>query len=344
MVFSGELDGAPIKGEGTMNPLLADFRIDLTAEMRTLNLAPFSPMSEKFIAYPLRKGAFTITSKILVDQGRLDSRHRIRLDSLELGDKVKSPDAPDLPVKLGVSLLQDPSGNINLNLPVRGDLNDPSFSVGGLILKVIVNLLMKAVTSPFALLGGMMGDGDGGLEYISFNPGEGRLLAKDAGGIPAVADMLMSRPKIKLVLIPHADEGDRKQLADAYVLRRMQELKHEDLPKKERGEAKPQELPVSPQVDADEYQKLLFKVYKEQTFDKPKNVLGLVKELPPEEMMEMIREHHPQDDAALKALAMERAEQLREAFIALKPELEKRIVIDSPVVPGEGSRVVFGIK
>jgi len=344
IVFSGELDGAPITGEGTMNPLLADFRADLTAEMRTLNLTPFSPMSEKFIAYPLRKGVFTISSKILVDQGRLDSSHRVRLDSLELGDKVKSPDAPDLPVKLGVSLLQDPSGNINLTLPVRGDLKDPSFSVGGLILKVIVNLLMKAVTSPFALLGGMMGDGDGGLEYISFNPGEGRLLAKDAGGLGAIADMLMSRPKINLLLIPHADEGDRQQLADAYVLRRMQELKREDLPKKERETVKPQELPVGPQVDADEYHKLLFKVYKEQTFDKQKNVLGLVRELPPEEMMERIREHYPKDDAALSALAMERAKQLREAFSALQPELEKRILIDAPKVPGEGPRVVFGIK
>jgi uncharacterized protein involved in outer membrane biogenesis len=342
--FDGELDGAPIHGQGTVNPLLADFRADLVAELSRLDVTPFSPMSERYIAYPLRKGVFTLSSKILVDAGRLDSSHRIRLDALTLGDKVKSPDAPNLPVKLGVSLLQDPAGNIDITLPVRGDLNDPSFSVGGLVLKAIVNLLMKAVTSPFTLLGGMLGSGDQGLEFIPFNPGEGRLMARDSQGLAAVAEMLAARPKIGLVLIPQAGEEDRRHLADAFVLRSMQELKYEDLPKKERATVKPQELAVGPDKDADEYQKLLFKVYKEQPFDKPKNFLGMVRELPPGEMMEKIRGHYPKDDAALEKLARERAENLRQAFLALRPGLEPRISIAKPQVPGAGSRVVFGIK
>jgi hypothetical protein len=342
--FAGELDNAPIQGEGAMNPLRADTATELQAQLTTLDLTALSPVSKRFIAYPLQKGLFTLDSKISIEQGQLDSTHRIKLDGLELGDKVKSPDAPNLPVKLGVSLLQDPAGNINLTLPVRGDLDDPSFSVGGLVFKVIANLLLKAVTSPFVFLGNIMGTGDEGLEFVAFDPGEGRLLAKDAKAVPAIADMLLSRPKINLVLIPQADEEDRQLLADAYALRRMQEIKHADLPKQERERIKPQELQIGPEVDADEYEDLLFDVYAEQPFDKPKNLIGMIRKLPPQEMMEAIRQHYPKDDNALEQLALERARHLREAFIALRPELENRISVEAPKVPGEGHRVTFGIK
>ncbi|MGE4543382.1 MAG: DUF748 domain-containing protein [Pedobacter sp.] len=344
IVFSGELNDAPIKGEGTMNPLHADVAAELQASLKTLDLTRISPISERFIAYPLEQGSFSLDSRISIDRGKLDSTHKIRLDSLELGDKIKSPDAPNLPVKLGVSLLQDTAGNINLTLPVRGDLDDPSFSVGGLVFKVIANLLIKAVASPFMFLGGIMGSGEQGLEYIAFDPGEGRLPDQDLKTVETVADMLMSRPKINLVLIPQADEEDRAMLADAYALRRMQEIKHADLPRQERDRIKPQELQISPEVDADEYADLLFDVYAEQPFDKPKNFIGMIRKLPPQEMMEAIRQHYPKDDNALEQLALERARHLREAFIAVQPELESRISVEAPKVPGEGHRVTFGIK
>jgi hypothetical protein len=342
--FSAELDGAPLEGKGELNPLRTDMFADVQARLAALDLTPLSPMSERFIAYPLQKGVFSLDSRISIDRGQLDSSHRIELDGLALGDKVKSPDAPDLPVKLGIKLLRDPAGNINLTLPVSGDLRDPSFSVGGLVFKVIANLLIKAVTSPFMFLGGLLGGDGQGLEFIVFDPGEGRLLASHAESLPTIADMLMERPEIHLVLEPAADEEDRAQLADAYVHRRMQELKYASLPEQERARVKAQELPVGPEVDADEYADLLFEVYADQPFDKPRNLFGMVRRLPPQEMMEQIREHHPRDDAALKQLALERAGHLQAAFLALRPELEGRISIGEPQVPGEGHRVTFGIR
>ncbi|MBN1141341.1 MAG: DUF748 domain-containing protein [Deltaproteobacteria bacterium] len=345
LAFSAVLNGAPVTAEGRLNPLRAEAVADLTAGLNAFNLSSLSPLSERFIAYPLTKGVFSLDSRIQIEEGRLDSRHHIRLDGLELGDKVEAPEAPNLPVKLGVSLLQDPAGNIDLTLPVHGDLRDPSFSVGGLVFKVIANLLLKAATSPFTLLAGMMGVEGQGLEYVSFEPGEGRLFAKDAKGLPTVAGMLMSRPKIHLMLIPHADEKDRRMLADAFVLRRLQELKHAALPQAERAALQPRMLRVGPEVDADEYRKLLFEVYKEQPFQKPTNLVGMVRELPPGEMLEKIREFYPKDDAALKKLAGERGQEVRAAFVALQPELEKRIGIDPPQLSqGEGQKVGFGIQ
>jgi hypothetical protein len=124
----------------------------------------------------------------------------------------------------------------------------------------------------------------------------------------------------------------------------MQELKHADLPKSEQQRLEPLDLAVGPETDADEYADLLFEVYAEQAFDKPKNFLGLVKKLPPQEMMERIREHYPNDDKALEQLAMERGRQVQKAFIETRPELQGRVTVAPPRVPGEGHHVSFGVQ
>lgn len=82
------------------------------------------------------------------------------LNQLTFGDKTDSPDAVKLPVLLAVALLKDSRGNIDINLPISGSLDDPQFSVGGIIVRVLVNLVVKAVTSPFTLLASAFGGGE----------------------------------------------------------------------------------------------------------------------------------------------------------------------------------------
>jgi hypothetical protein len=124
----------------------------------------------------------------------------------------------------------------------------------------------------------------------------------------------------------------------------MRQLKYESLSKKERDGVEPEDLDVSAENDADEYEDLLFEVYAEQPFDKAKGVFGRTKRLPAEEMLEQIRTHFVKDDNALKQLAKERAQVLKKALVKLSPDLEKRIVIGTPKVPGEGPQVIFGVK
>ena len=99
--------------------------------------------------------------------GKLDAKNQVILNQLTFGDKVESPDATKLPVLLAVALLKDRNGVIDINLPISGSLNDPQFSVGGIVLKVIVNLLVKALTAPFALLAG---GGSDDLSLVDFRP------------------------------------------------------------------------------------------------------------------------------------------------------------------------------
>ena len=98
-----------------------------------------------------------MTVKYLIENRKLAAENNVRLDQLTFGEKVESPTATQLPVLLAVSLLKDRHGVIDIDLPISGSLDDPQFSVGGLIVRVIVNLLTKIITAPFSALASAFG-------------------------------------------------------------------------------------------------------------------------------------------------------------------------------------------
>jgi hypothetical protein len=125
---------------------------------------------------------------------------------------VDSPDATKLPVNLAISLLKNNRGEIDINLPISGSLDDPEFSVGGLIVRVIVNLFVKAVTSPFALLGSMFGGGEE-LSKLDFAPGRARIGEAQVKTLETLAKALGERQALKLEISGLADpEVDREGL------------------------------------------------------------------------------------------------------------------------------------
>ncbi len=144
---------------GKLNPLAQPLALDIRGKMRDLELAPLSPYSVKYAGYGIERGKLSmdVGYKVLPD-GQLTASNNIVLNQLTFGDKVEGSTA-SLPVKLAVALLADRNGVIDINLPISGSLNDPQFSLGSVILKVIGNLIVKAVTAPFTLLASAFGGG-----------------------------------------------------------------------------------------------------------------------------------------------------------------------------------------
>jgi hypothetical protein len=131
--------------------------VDLKTTFKNLDLVTQTPYSGKYAGYTIQKGMLSLELQYLILKQELNSQHRVFLDQLTLGDQVESPEATTLPVKLAISLLKDRKGQIRLDLPVTGNLDDPKFSAGRVILKILKNILVKAATSPFALLGAVLG-------------------------------------------------------------------------------------------------------------------------------------------------------------------------------------------
>ena len=165
----GLLNGTPMNISGTINPFESKLKLAMKGEVTSLSLPAFSPFSAKFTGHPIEKGLLTYKGTFDINQDKLTSENALVINKLEFGSQV--PDAKDaLPVGLAVSLLQDRQGQIDLNIPVSGSLDDPEFSVGGIIVKVIVNLISKAVTAPFALIGSMFGGEDMDLNNLQRPP------------------------------------------------------------------------------------------------------------------------------------------------------------------------------
>ena len=136
----GQVDAfSPVSVSGEVNVLSAALYTDLKMNFRNIELSIFNPYSGKFAGYNITKGKLTTELHYKVDGRKLDAQHHIVIDQLEFGDKTASKDAVSLPVKLAVALLRDRNGVIDLNLPVAGSLDDPTFRLAPIIWKVLVN-------------------------------------------------------------------------------------------------------------------------------------------------------------------------------------------------------------
>ena len=143
----------PVEIAGKVHPFKENLFVDLKASLRDFNLSPLTPYSGTYAGYKIEKGSLSFDLKYLISDMKLDAENKVVIDQLTLGDRVESSQATKLPVGLAVTLLRDADGKINLDIPVTGRLDDPEFSVWRIVLQVIVNLLTKVATAPFAYFG-----------------------------------------------------------------------------------------------------------------------------------------------------------------------------------------------
>ncbi|WP_291994773.1 DUF748 domain-containing protein [Candidatus Accumulibacter sp. ACC003] len=341
---------APIKVSGQVNPLIAKPYLDLQADVKGIEMTALSPYSGKYAGYAIEKGKLSLFVKYKVDNNQLTAENRVFLDQLTFGDAVDSPEATKLPVSLAVALLKNSKGEIDINLPVAGSLDDPEFSIGGLLGNLIGNLLVKVVTSPFALLGSLFGGGEE-LSNVEFDFGQSTITPAAQKRLETLAKALLDRPALKLAVGGHADpEADPEGLKRARLNRKLQELKAAG------GKKRDGKDPLAATVDigADEYPVLLEKVYRAEDFEKPRNMVGLVKTLPADEMEKLILANSVVDDSDLRALAEQRAQVVRDWLLAQQVPAERVFLrpakigkVDDKAAspqPAAGNRVVFALE
>jgi Domain of Unknown Function (DUF748) len=220
----GSVDAfAPVSITGEVNVLSAALYADLAMSFRNIELSTFNPYSGKFAGYNISKGKLTTELHYKVDGRKLDARHHIIVEQLEFGEKTESKDAVSLPVKLAVALLKDRDGVIDLNLPVTGSLDDPKFKLAPIIWKVFVNILEKAVTAPFALLGSLFGGGPD-LQFVDFQPGAAELDPVAIEKAQSIVKALDARPQLKIEIpIAVVNDVDRPSLVEAKFQAQLQE-------------------------------------------------------------------------------------------------------------------------
>lgn len=339
---------APLEITGKINPLRDDLFVDIKARIKDMDLSPASPYSGKYAGYAIEKGKLSVDVKYSISKGKLDSQNNIFIDQFTFGEKVESPQATNLPVRLAVALLKDRKGEIKLDLPVTGSLNDPKFSVWQIIVHILVNLIAKAATSPFALLGALFGGGGEELSYIEFDHGSTVITEPNLKKLDAVSKALQDRPSLKLDIEGHADvENDREGLKQLLFNRKIKVQRLDEMVKK--GE------PVVPvddvKIEPAEYEKYLKMAYKAEKFPKPKNFIGMAKDIPVSEMEKLMLTHTEVKEGDLRALASQRAMKVQDVILKSgKVEPERVFILEPKSLAPEkkekikASRVDFKLK
>jgi hypothetical protein len=349
LALAGKIDDeAPVDITGRLNPLAPTLFLDIEGRTKGVDLPRLTPYSVKYAGYPIVKGKLSMEVKYKVEGGKLAANNHLFLDQLTFGDKVESPTATKLPVLLAVSLLTNSKGEIDINLPISGTLDDPKFSVGGIIIQVIVNVLTKVVTAPFTLLAAAFGGGEE-LGYIEFAPGAAALKDDQTKRLDTLAKALSDRPGLKLDIIgrvePATDtDGVRRAKYDA----KLKAAKVKGLVRRGGDAVDPGTVTVSPEERA----ALIASVYSDEDIEgKPRNFIGIAKSIPAPEMEALILANLAVTPEDLRALANQRATTVRNHLETRGKIPRERLFLVEPRLTAEGiqdkgpkTRVDFSLK
>ena len=193
---------------GKINPWNSKQPLDLTLSLSGMDLLPADPYSGKYLGYRLKKGKLSAQLTYQIAERNLKSENRLTLDQLTLGQKVESPDATRLPVRLAIAILKDRDGRIVLEIPVNGSLDDPQFTLGKVVYRAVETVLARIATSPFSALAALLGGKGEDLSFQEFQPGSTNLLPAVIAKLDVLANGLYERPELRLEIEGSVDRGD----------------------------------------------------------------------------------------------------------------------------------------
>ncbi|MDR4494478.1 MAG: DUF748 domain-containing protein [Nitrospirales bacterium] len=332
---------APFRIEGQINPLSEDAYTDVIIGLTNFGLPTVSPYSATYTGYPINKGKLSLDLGYKISEKTLVGENKVLIDQITMGEKIESPNATSLPIPLALALLKDRKGQIDIDLPVRGNLDDPDFSYGGVIWNALANLLTKIATSPFAMLGGLMGEGGDDLQFVAFSAGQETLLSSEQEKLTALGKALGDRPGLRLDITGAADpQTDRPALAWAQLRKQLQKRKFIQNPSAGQKVVIVENIELTQEEEA----RLILEMYTEKFGPLPQAGSSSPDGKPavtptPEELKAKLLDSMQVEEAQIRLLAQQRAQHIHDYLIQETQVSGDRIFLVesnlSPVTEGE---------
>ena len=342
VAIEGRVDRyAPVTIQGGLTPFDPLNSLDIATRFRNVELTTLTPYSGKFAGYRIRKGRLNLDLRYRIEQGQLNAENKLLLEGLQLGEKVDSPDAVDLPVRLAVALLKDTKGNIDLSLPVSGNLEDPQFSVMPIVWQTLRNLLLRATQAPFKFIAGLVSGDDQDLSQVSFAPGQKELDANAQRTLDTLASALQERPALTLEIEGLSTvQQDGPLLAAARLEAEYQQLLYQSL---QRSGAR---VPASPNelvVEEDDKPALLEGIYRARLKRQPPPEWSeLDREQRAAQLRQAVLDNWSNNDLMLRRLAQARAAEIK-AYLVERGGLDAQrlYLIDVSTSDSSGTEAVI---
>jgi hypothetical protein len=301
------VSGGPLEVNGVLSPRMINAATDVKVSSKGVDLTPLSPYCGKYAGYLMDKGTLDLDLEYKVARRHLESTNLIKINQFTFGEATNSPDATKLPVKLGLAILQDRDGLIELDVPVEGNVDDPNFRLGKLIWHAIGNVLVKAVTAPFTLLGKLFGGGGSAdkIDVVDFQAGTATLTPSAEKTVQGLTKALNARPALRMDI-----EGTADPVADARNLK-LQELKRQAQLAKGGGKGKGAE------ITDEEYEKYLQAQYKKIQPALPPGAGPAPAAPDPKAMEDAVLATIQLPPEGLRALAQDRTSTVKARLVAL---------------------------
>ncbi|MGG5873776.1 DUF748 domain-containing protein [Pseudomonas peli] len=326
--IQGKVDKyAPVSIKGKLTPFDPMNSLDIATSFKNVELTTLTPYSGKFAGFRIRKGRLNLDLHYQIEKGQLNAENKLLLEDLQLGEKVDSKDAMDLPIRLAIALLKDTDGNISIQLPVQGDLNSPQFSVMPIVWQTLRNLVLRAAQAPFKFIGGLVSGGsDVDLSTVRFNAGDSELDGDAQKALDTLASALKERPTLRLeVEGMSAQSSDGPPLAAARLEREYQNTWYKMLQR--RGDDVPAEASELV-VDEDDKAVLLEGIYRTRLKQQPPAEWA---ELEDEErsakMREGVLQSWAQSELLQRQLAQARAAEIKSYLVERGGLADERIYL-----------------
>jgi hypothetical protein len=256
------VDGVgPVDVTGQINPFSGTETNHLQVSVKDVDLTPASPYAAKFAGYRIAMGKLNLDLAYNLVGQKLQSKNVITLDQFTFGERVNSPDATHLPVRLAIAILKDRNGKIVLDVPVEGSLDDPKFRISKVVTRAIVNVLTKVATSPFSLIGAAFGGGEE-LSYEDFAPGNAELTPADKQKLDTLVKGLYVHPAVNLEISGSDDlVADKDGLQRVFLEKQLHVKKWLSLRKSEQATLTPEQVTLTPEEHAGLVKKLYAKAW-----------------------------------------------------------------------------------
>jgi len=267
--INGKVDRyAPVTIKGSVNPFDPLASLDIATSFKRVELTTLTPYSGKFAGYRIRKGRLNLDLHYMITKGQLKAENKVVVEQLQLGEKVDSPSAVDLPIRLAIALLKDTDGKISIELPISGDLNNPQFSVMPIVWQTLRNLVLRAAQAPFKFIGGLISGGDSqDLGTVSFAPGTTDLSPDAQSALNKLSAALKERPALRLeVEGTSAESSDGPLIAQQRLEREYQSTYYKILQR--RGDKVPAQASLL-KVPEDEKAPMLEGIYRDRLKQQP---------------------------------------------------------------------------
>ena len=187
-------------GFNPMNPL---DKISLDYELTDFQLPDINIYSKFYTGLPILFGEMYYKNKTRINNKQLVSDNKLIIRKVEIGRKTGG--LYDVPIKLALFILKDINGDINLDIPVRGDLSDPKVKILPIVWDTFKSFSYKIVASPFKALGQMLGVNEKELEEITFIYSDSTLTSSQTRSLDHLLKIAETKPELQIELLYRND-------------------------------------------------------------------------------------------------------------------------------------------